>query len=102
MLGVIKPKKIHLYTPMIRLYQRYGLSLRAVHELVEYEQGNPFEWFPEEIANTRYKAFKDPLKNQLGDVMKLKGNTFYGKMIEDLVHLKRAKFIQVNGLLTMP
>ena len=60
--------------------------------MVEYEPGKPFSWFPEEVANVRREADKDPLKKQLGDVAKLKGNSFYGKMIKDLGRHKSAKF----------
>ena len=49
-----------------------------------------FSWFPEEVANAR--ADKDSLKKQLSDVAKLKGNSFYGKIIEDLSHHKSTKF----------
>ena len=42
-----------------------------------------FSWFPEEVANARREADKDPLEKQLGDVAKRKGNSLYGKMIED-------------------
>ena len=63
-----------------------------VHQLVEYEPGKPFSWFPEEVAGARREADKDPLKKQLGDVAALKGNSFYGKMIEDLGHHKSTKF----------
>ena len=52
----------------------------------------PFSWFPEELANARREVDKDPLKKQLGDVAKLKGNSFYGKMIEDLDRHKSTKF----------
>ena len=52
----------------------------------------PFAWFPEEVANARREADKDPLKKQLGDVVKRKGNSFYGKMIEDLGRHKRTRF----------
>ena len=52
--------------------------------MVEYEPGNPSSWFPEEVANAKREDNKDPLKKQLGDVAKLKGNSFYGKMIEHL------------------
>ena len=52
----------------------------------------PFSWFPEEVASARCEADKDPLKKQLGDVAKLKGNSFYGKMIEDLGRHKSTKF----------
>ena len=92
LLGVMKAKKILLYTPLINWYFRYGLRLTAVHPLAEYEPGKPFSWFPEEVANARREANKDPLKKQLGDVAKLMGNSFYGKMIEDLGSHKSTKF----------
>ena len=70
---------------------QHGLRLTAVHQLIEYEPGKPFSWFPE-VGNAKRKADKDPLKQQLGDVAKFKGNSFYGKMIEDLSHHKSTKF----------
>ena len=56
LLGVMKAKKILLY----------GLKLTAVHQLIEYEPGMLFSWFPEEVANARRKADKDPLKKTTG------------------------------------
>ena len=44
------------------------------------------------MANARREADKEPLKKQLGDVANLKGNSFYGKMIEDLGRHKSTKF----------
>ena len=52
----------------------------------------PFSWFPEEVGNVRCEVDKDPLKKQLGDVAKRKGNSFHGKIIEDLGPHKRARF----------
>ena len=60
--------------------------------MVEYEPGKLFLWSPEEVANARREADKDPLKKQLLDVAKLKGNIFYGAVIEDLGRHKSAKF----------
>ena len=51
-----------------------------------------FSWFPEEVVNARREADKDLLKKQLVDVAKLKGNSFYRKMIEDLGRHKSTKF----------
>ena len=79
----MKAKKILLYTPLIEWYLQHGLRLTAVHELIEYELGMPFSWFVEEAANARREADKDLLKKQLGDVAKLKGDSFYGKMLWD-------------------
>ena len=68
------------------------MRLTAVHQLVEYEPGKPFSWFPEEVAGARREADRDSLKIQLGDVAKLKGNSFYGKMTEDLGRHESTKF----------
>ena len=52
----------------------------------------PFSWFPEQVASARLDADKDPLKKQLSNVAKLKGNSFYGKIIEDLGGHESTKF----------
>ena len=54
LLGVMKAKKILLYTPLIEWYLQHGLRITTVHQLIEYEPGMPFSWFPEEVANTRH------------------------------------------------
>ena len=80
LLDVMKAKKILLNTPLIEWYLQHGLRLTPVHQLIEYEPSRPFSWFPEEVANAKREADKDPLKKQLGNIAKLKGNSFYGKM----------------------
>ena len=87
----MKVRKILLYTPLIKWYLQHGLRLTAVHHLIEYEPGMSFSWFPEEVANARRETDKDPLKKQLGHVAKLKGNSFYEKMIEDWRRQKSTK-----------
>ena len=91
LLGVMRAKKILLYTPLIKWYLQHGLRLTVVYQLVEYEPGKPFSCSPEEVANASREADKDPLQNQLDDVAKLKGNSFYGKMTEYLDHHKSTK-----------
>ena len=66
LLGVMKAKKILLYTPLIESHLQHGLRLPAVHQLIEYEPGMPFSWFSEEVAHARREADKDPLKNNWG------------------------------------
>ena len=65
-MGVMKTKKILLYTPLIKWYLQHGLRLIVVHHLVEYESGQPFSWFPEKVANARREADKDLLKKTTG------------------------------------
>ena len=66
--------------------------MTAARQLIEYEPDMPFSWFVEEVANSRREADKDLLKKQLGDVARLKGNSFYRKMIEDKGRHKSTKF----------
>ena len=60
LLGVIKAKKILLYTPLIEWYLQQGLRLTAVHQLIECKPGMPFSWFPKKVTNARHEADKDP------------------------------------------
>ena len=64
LLGVMKAKNILLCTPLIKWYLSHGLRLTAVHYLVEYEPGKSFLWLPEEVANARREADKDPPKSK--------------------------------------
>ena len=43
-----------------------------------------FQMVSEEVSSARRAADQDKNKKQLGDTAKLKGNSFYGKMIENL------------------
>ena len=81
--GLMKATRILLYTPLIKWYLSHGLCITAVHQLLEYTPGKPFAWFPEEVTIARREADQDASKKVLGDTAKLKGNSFYGKMIED-------------------
>ena len=137
LLGVMQAKKILLYTSLLKWYIEHGLKVTAYHELLVYQLGRPFNWFPDEVADARRegdieglteqldKAYKDGDKKKmytvlkeltnypdieilvnenkelseiisklytqykgkklLGDTYKPKGNSFYGKMIEDVV-----------------
>ena len=66
LLSIMKAKKILLYTPLIEWYLQHGLRLTAVHQLIEYEPGMPFSWFPEEVANAKREENKHPLKKTSG------------------------------------
>ena len=51
---------------MIEWLLQHGVRLTAVHQLIEYEPGMSFAWFPEEKVNARREADKDPLKKTTG------------------------------------
>ena len=102
LLGVTKAEKILLYSPLLKWYLNRGLQVKKIHKYISYTPGTPFKWFPEEVSAARRAADNDKNKKQLGDTAKLKGNSFYGKMIENLE--KHMNFLSTRewGNLTAP
>ena len=92
LLGVMKAEKIPLYSPLLKWYLNHGLQVTKIHRYISYTSGRPFKWFPEEVSSARRAADQDKNKKQLGDTAKLKGNSFYGKMIENLEKHMNTKF----------
>ena len=92
LLGVMKAEKILLYSPLLKWYLNHGLQVTKIHKYISYTPGRPFKWFPEEVSGARRAADQDKNKRQLGDTAKLKGNSFYGKMIENLEKHMNTKF----------
>ena len=92
LLGVMKAEKILLYSPLLKWYLNHGLQVTKIHRYISYTSGRPFKWFPEEVSSARRAADQDKNKKQLGDTAKLKGNSFYGKMIENLEKHMNTKF----------
>ena len=92
LLGVMKTEKILLYSPLLKWYLNHGLQVTKIHKYISYTSGRPFKWFPEEVSGARRAADQDKNKKQLGDTAKLKGNSFYGKMRENLEKHMNTKF----------
>ena len=92
LLGVMKAEKILLYSPLLKWYLNHGLQVTKIHRYISYTSSRPFAWFPEEVSSARRDADNDKNKKQLGDTAKLKGNSFYGKMIENLEKHMTTKF----------
>ena len=92
LLGVMKAEKILLYSPLLKWYLNHGLQVTKIYKYISYTPGTPFKWFPEEVSAARRAADQDKNKKQLGDTAKLKGNSFYGKIIENLEKHMNTKF----------
>ena len=99
LLGVMKAEKILLYSPLLKWYLNHGLQVTKIHRYISYTSGTPFAWFPEEVSSARRAADQDKNKKQLGDTAKLKGNSFYGKMIENLEKHMTTKFTKDEKLI---
>ena len=92
-------EKILLYSPLLKWYLNHGLQVTKIHRYISYTSGRPFKRFPEEVSSARRAADQDKNKKQLGDTAKLKGNSFYGKMIENLEKHISTKFTRDEKLI---
>ena len=99
LLGVMKAEKILLYSPLLKWYLNHGLQVTKIHRYISYTSSRPFAWFPEEVSSARRAADQNKNKKQLGDTAKLKGNSFYGKMIENLEKHMNTKFTTDENLI---
>ena len=57
-----------------------------------------FEWLLEEVIQLRCDGDNNPALKQLGDTFKLKGNSFYGKMIKAPVKHEKMTFMTNKAL----
>ena len=92
LLGVSRAKGMLLYIPMLKWYFDHGLMITAIHKYLRYESRKSFSWFSKEVSKARHDGDNDPALKQLGDTYKRKGNSFFGKMIEDLMRHLRTIF----------
>ena len=92
LLGVLRAKKILLYSPLLKWYLKHGLTATKFYKYISYTSSRPFQWFPEEVSDSRRQADGNPDKKQLGDSAKLKGNSFYGKMFENILKHTNTKY----------
>ena len=82
LLGVLKAKKVLLYTPLLKWYIEHGVEIKAVHRTIDYVPKKIFYWFVQEVANMRTKGDAEAEKALLAEIYKLLGNSAYGKFIE--------------------
>ena len=82
LLGVLSAKKMLIYAPLLQWYLDSGLKLTAVHRTIDYRPQKIFNWFVQEVANSRRAGDADKERALLAEVFKLLGNSAYGKFIE--------------------
>ena len=61
LLGVLRAKKILLYSPLLKWYLNHGLLATKIYKYLSYTANRPFKWFPEEV-NARRQADEAPDK----------------------------------------
>ena len=89
LLGWLSGVKILLYVPLLEWYRDHGLKITAVYRTIGFESRKIFNWFVNKVTENRCKGDDDPDKAPFAEVLKLLGNSAYGKLIEAKERQKR-------------
>ena len=76
--------KILLATPLLRGYLTHGLAVDHIYQVIEYEANPCFQRFGESVSTARRAGDADADKASIADIMKLLGNSEYGKTVTNI------------------
>ena len=95
-IGSYFAKKIFLITPLVKWYLEQELVVTKVYEFVEYVSKQCFRGFGESVSEARRAGDRDPDKSVLANLMKLIGNSGYGKCITNLEKHKEVQYFNAS------
>lgn len=77
-------KKMLFHTDLLQWYLHKGLVVTNVTYAVKYKKRTPFKTFVERVSEARRQGDKSDEYKLIGEMMKLMGNSSYGKCIPSL------------------
>ena len=105
LIGSYFGNKILLITPFVKCFLNLGLVVTTIYEFIEFLPINCFQDFGDRISNARRESDLDPDKAILANLMKLIGNSGYGKTITNIENHRCVKYFnkeEVSKVLNDP
>lgn len=96
LVGSMFGKKMLFHTDLLRWYIRKGSIVNNVTYAVQYEKKSPFKTVVEEVSDARRAGDRDVNYKVRGEMMKLMGNSSYGKCFTNFVKHERVKIVPEN------
>ena len=97
LVGALSAEKMLVYAPLLCWYLDHGAELLAVYRTIDYEKAS-MQWFVDEVTEARRAGDVDKTKALLADVFKLLGNSYYGKMIENVASHNSTRYTKDEKL----
>ena len=89
LVGALAAEKLLIYAPLLRWHVDHGAVVTAVYRTIEYQPGKIFPWFVEQVTEARGTGDTEKSKALLVELLKLLGNSSYGKLIEAVERQKK-------------
>ena len=84
LVSALSAEQLLVYAPLLCWYVNHGAVITKVHRTIDYQPAKIFTWFVEQVTEARRTGDVDKNKALLAEVLKLLGNSAYGKLIEAL------------------
>ena len=86
-------------TELLKWYLEHGLVIYNINCVVRYERKAPFKSFADQVSNERRTGDVSPAYKLRGEMMKLIGNSSYGKCITNfllLLKISTTRILEVS------
>ena len=93
LIGSFFGKKMLFHTNLLKWYLEKGLVVSNITYAVRYQRKKPFKTFMEQVADERRAGDTNPNYKLRGDMMKLIGNSSYGKCITNFLKHEKVKIV---------
>ena len=93
LVGSMFGKKMLFPTELLKWYLEHGLVVSNITCVIRYERKAPFKSFAEQVSNERRAGDSSPAYKLRGEMMKLMGNSSYGKCITNFLKHERVKIV---------
>ena len=84
LVGALSAERMLVYAPLLLWYVNHGAVVTEVYRTIDYQPGKIFTWFVDQVTEARRTGDAESSKALLAEVLKLLGNSAYGKLIEAL------------------
>merc|ERR1719367_2661263 len=79
-------------TPLLKWYLEHGLIMSNIKQVVHFRRLQCFSSFVDEVTSARREGDRDPSKRVQSDIMKLMGNSSYGRSITRVERHKKVMY----------
>ena len=86
-------KQLLFATPLLKWYLTHGLKVTNITLIIEYEPSACFRKFGEKVSEARREGDQDPDKTIIAEIMKLLGNSSYGKTLTNISNHTDVTFV---------
>jgi len=93
LIGSYFGEKVLIYAPLLKWYLSHGLVITKSYSFINASSHRPFKKFMDKVSDARRDGDKDESKAMIAEMMKLIGNSAFGRSGMDKTKHKEVKYL---------